>query len=257
MKRRAPIRLPIQANEVTNIPTCICCGVGSTFFEYEGIAGGWALIHSLNLNILYVASAPVYSILWTYTAPRGLLGFSFHTKSTKFCDGKVNLQSSGDSLELMRVAFSCEIIRASIPIRWFLVNNDCYRVKTHHIVKQMTRTIKKSTQSFKTLLPDRPSLSYRLPALMTCQFLSVCVSAWIQYRESVTRYALERVTIATPDEPVNLVTEPWVECEVEQISHYPVINSRRLSLAATYSDPWASSDGTILRNELIRIKSNE
>lgn len=40
-------------------------------------------------------------------------------------------------------------------------------------------------------------------------------------------------------------------------AHYPEMNSRRLSDGATYSDPWASSLGTTLGNNLVCSREME
>lgn len=89
-----------------------------------------------------------------------------------------------------------------------------------------------------------------LPVLTNVQFPSISSSAWSQYRESVSKKAECMLTMACPAVPEKLYG--WCQYN-EQLELMrwtcPDMNSLRLSLAATHSDWWASSLGTMLRGE--------
>ena len=139
---------------MTRVATCICEAVGGVF-EYDNVAGGCALIHSRTSSSLEAASLPkfplslaerpvllvdhlpVNSMGWVYMGSLDFAGLSFQIRSTRFWGGYTSFDDRAASLELRSVAFSCEIIRASIPIlesltrSWKRVKQRMMRYKRH------------------------------------------------------------------------------------------------------------------------------
>ena len=144
--------------------------------------------------------APAKSIGCKNTGAFDFCGLSFHIRSTRFCGGYTSFAFLCWIWVLSSVAFSCEIMRASIPIllswaRSFFRKNRDQERRDRGKTAKMQRTTIHSIQSFGSLTP---------PALINLQLPSSCCRACDQYRESVKRYASFMLTIAVPAVPKNL-----------------------------------------------------
>lgn len=133
---------PMQESEVTRTPTCNCEAVGvllespieaGCVFSQSRSSASFepALLPGLKFSTMVeeksMRSLPVNSVPCRKMGSFDLRGLSFHTRSTRFCGGYTIFEVLAVTLLERTVAFSCAIMRASIPILQSLTRSwmDC------------------------------------------------------------------------------------------------------------------------------------